>query len=225
MSLAPPSSIRPKRDPVTISHLRSLLHHLDFTDPFDVTIWAIACVSFWAQARLGEVTFDGDFDPSLHATRSGINLNRTDTGCKYGKIWVPRTKTKPQGDWLMFTDSGCACSALTILQAHLNINSSPPASAPLFAFETADKKFAPMRHSWFLNRCNEIWLLDQLSSLQGHVFCISGTTHLLLLGVDPFIVMVQGGWSSTAFLLYWRFCKEIIPMFIGFSLDSTNFPF
>ena len=28
--------------------------------------------------------------------------------------------------------------------------------------------------------------------------------HLLLLGIDPFIVMVQGHWKSDAFLSYWK---------------------
>lgn len=37
-----------------------------------------------------------------------------------------------------------------------------------------------------------------------------GTTHLLLPGVDPFIVMVQGRRSSHASLAYWRRCEEII---------------
>ena len=47
-----------------------------------------------------------------------------------------------------------------------------------------------------------------------------GTTHLLLMGVDPFIVMVQGWWKSAAFLDYWHLCEEIIPTFIGFSHTS-----
>src|SRR5882724_965176 len=52
--------------------------------------------------------------------------------------------------------------------------------------------------------------------------CISGTTHLLLLGVDPFIVMVQGRWSSNSFLLYWRKSEEIVPLFISFSLNAHS---
>ena len=46
--------------------------------------------------------------------------------------------------------------------------------------------------------------------------------HLLLLGVDRFIVMAQGRWLSSAFLSYWHLCKEIIPLFIGFSLGSWS---
>src|SRR5882672_12705902 len=47
-----------------------------------------------------------------------------------------------------------------------------------------------------------------------HSFRIGGTTHLFLLGVDPFIVMVQGHWKSSAFLEYWCHCEEIIHTYI-----------
>src|SRR5882724_1536959 len=56
--------------------------------------------------------------------------------------------------------------------------------------------------------------------ITGHSFHIGGMLHLLLLGVNPFIVMVQGHWSSNSFLAYSPKSKEIIPLFISFSLDS-----
>ena len=56
----------------------------------------------------------------------------------------------------------------------------------------------------------------------GHNFHIGGTTHLLLLGMDPFIVMVQGHWKSDAFLTYWCHCEEILPLFIRSALPSPT---
>lgn len=61
-----------------------------------------------------------------------------------------------------------------------------------------------------------------MGALNGHGFRIGGTTHLLLHGVDPWVVMKQGRWSSAAFLLYWRNVEEILPLFIGDSLDTLN---
>ena len=55
---------------------------------------------------------------------------------------------------------------------------------------------------------------------KGHGFRIGGTTHLLLLSIDPWIVMVQGHWGSQAFLSYWRQCEEILPLFMGFHLQD-----
>jgi len=49
-----------------------------------------------------------------------------------------------------------------------------------------------MCRSWFLSRCNEVWSSKGLSTLLGHSFKIGGTTHLLLLGINPFIMMAQG---------------------------------
>ena len=81
-----------------------------------------------------------------------------------------------------------------------------------------------MKRSWFMDRCNEAWSKSSISRLTGHSFRIGGTTHLLLLGVDPFIVMVQRRWKSDAFLAYWQNCEQILPLFIGSALrppDST----
>ena len=196
VSLAPTSSTRPKRTPITIDHIRSLRCHLDFTDPFEVTVFAVACVMFWAQACLGKLIFDGMFDPALHASRRDFTLSCSTSGRCYGKLWVPQTKMKPLGDLLMFTDSNCECSTVAAILTHLQTNLSIPSSAPVFTFETLDGSFSPMCRSWFLSCCNKIWQQENHTRLQGHVFWISGTTHLLLLGVDPFIVMVQGHWSS-----------------------------
>ena len=43
--------------------------------------------------------------------------------------------------------------------------------------------------------------------------------HLLVLGIDPFIVMVQGRWKSNTFLEYWRHCEDILPNMIGLALN------
>jgi len=79
-----------------------------------------------------------------------------------------------------------------------------------------------MCKSFFLVRCNEIWLSCGLASLGNHSFHIGSTTHLLLIGVDPFIVMVQGRWKSTAFIKYCHNCEDIVPTFFGFSLSSKT---
>ena len=60
-----------------------------------------------------------------------------------------------------------------------------------------------------------------LEPLSDHAFRISGTTHLLVLGVDPFVFMVQRHWKSEclpgllASLLY------ILPNMIGLAFGST----
>lgn len=65
--------------------------------------------------------------------------------------------------------------------------------------------------------------------MPGHAFRIGGATELLLEGVSPDIVQVQGRWKSQAFLEYWRRIESILPLFIStatnvarlFALDSV----
>ena len=117
------------------------------------------------------------------------------------------------------SNSTCNYSATAAFEHHITSNSAVPTTAPLFAFETSEGSWAPMKRTWFIDRCNEVWA-EGLSSVKGHGFRIGGTTHLLLLGVDPWVVMAQGRWSSQSFLGYWRRCEEILALFIGFSFQS-----
>src|SRR5882724_6117344 len=45
--MAPQSSCCPKRDPITIEHIRTLHCCLDHTNAFDIAVFAVACVAFW----------------------------------------------------------------------------------------------------------------------------------------------------------------------------------
>ena len=126
---------------------------------------------------------------------------------------------KEKGEDINITDSTCQRSATTAFKHHLSSNKSIPNSTPLFAFETGMDTWSPMRRSWFIDRCNAIWLADGLMSVKGHCFQVGGTTHLLLMGVDPWVVMIQGHLSSQAFLMYWRCCEEVLSLFISFSFQ------
>ena len=64
----------------------------------------------------------------------------------------------------------------------------------------------------FLKFVMDIWSSAMLAHVLGHSFCISGAVELLLAGVPPEIVAATGGWTSLAFLLYWRRMEEILPM-------------
>src|SRR5882724_4496443 len=123
---------------------------------------------------------------------------------------APSMKTSTHSKEIRWIDSCCSCSAEWAFQNHWAINTHVPPSGHLFGFETVSGHFLPMHRSWFLDRCNEVWFSKGLTTTSGHSFRISGMIHLLLLGVDPFIVMAQG---------HWRLCKEIIATFLGFSLS------
>lgn len=68
-----------------------------------------------------------------------------------------------------------------------------------------------MKHK-FMSFCVDIWTKAHLAHVQGHSFRIGGAVELLLAGVSPETVAATGGWTSLAFLLYWRRMEEILPM-------------
>ena len=140
----------------------------------------------------------------------------------FHSFWAPPTKTKPHSKFIMWMDSMYPLSAEWAFNNHMKINSHTPPSSHLFAFKDKDDVFIPMCKPFFLARCNQVWAFSNLSCLGGHSFHIGGTTHLLLIGVDLFIVMVQGRWKSTSFLGYWHNCEEIMPTFISFYLSSKS---
>jgi hypothetical protein len=64
----------------------------------------------------------------------------------------------------------------------------------------------------FLSFVTRIWHSVSLDHVSGHCFRIGGAVILLLAGVPPEVVAATGGWTSLAFLLYWRRMEEIIPL-------------
>ena len=106
-------------------------------------------------------------------------------------------------------DQLCPCAAL---RNHLNVNRDAPRTSSLFAYVTADGRWEHMTKNRFMNFCTEIWSKAALTHVLGHSFRIGGAVELLLAGVPPEIVAATGGWTSLAFLLYWRSMEEILPM-------------
>ncbi|KAF8587815.1 DNA breaking-rejoining enzyme [Ramaria rubella] len=216
--LAPESSSRAKCDPVTLQHIQALRDNLDLTNNFNTAVFAVACIALWCCCRLGELLIDLDFDPKEHISCSTpIRRTVTSAGLPHTAFHVPSTKTTgSHGTDIFVSDSTCHCSGVFALEHHLKSNANIPKNAPLFAFETADGGWAPMHRKWFMDRCNTIWSKCDLASRMGHDFRIGGTTHLLLLGIDPWVVMALGRWSGKSFLKYWRKCEEVLPLMLGF---------
>jgi hypothetical protein len=134
-------------------------------------------------------------------------------GSQSASFRIPWTKTtKEEGAAIILTgrnDSLCPCR---VLHNHLKVNSNVPPFAPLFAYQTREGGWEHMTKSRFMSFCTGIWSKAGLTHVQGHSFRIGGAVELLLAGVPPEIVAATGGWTSLAFLLYWRRMEEILPM-------------
>ena len=153
-NFAPPSSITPKCDPVSMLHLQALRQHLNLTNSFDIAVFAVACITFWSCSHLGELLVNSTFDPKQHVSHStSIRHSIASNKHSYITLHIPHSKMKPMGDSIHITDSGCSCSATVAFDHHLASNTSIPADTPLFTFETAGGSWVPLHRTWFLDCC------------------------------------------------------------------------
>ncbi|KAI0814762.1 DNA breaking-rejoining enzyme [Irpex lacteus] len=203
-------SAKPKRPPVTVDHLQTLLKHLDFSNTFDTAL---------------TIPSPNAFQADRHVARNApLRLRTTPQGTHFYTLSLPWSKTtKAAGLDVTFTDQDSPTSPVTALTRHLLLNKAIPSTAPLLSYETAASPgWAPMTRDWFLQRCNSIWLSDGMDTLTGHSFRIGGATELLLAGTPPDIVAAQGSWRSRAFLEYWRKVDHILPLFISDSFSPER---
>jgi hypothetical protein len=222
--LVPVSSRRPRRPPITIEHMYALYRGLDLSNTFDAAVWAAASIAFWSCCRLGELVVPSlsSIDPVKHVMRHATVRFASST-CRYATLHIPWSKTtKNDGAKISITSRDDPTCPLTALEHHLDCNSRIPSDAPFFSFETMQGGWAPMARNWFLDRCNSIWEKAGYERMSGHSFRIGGTTHLLLSGIPPDVVAVQGRWTSNAFLGYWRQVDAILPLFIDSSGSASR---
>ena len=160
------------------------------------------------------------FSPKQHTTRGTANIKFSTFrgGVDSASFDIPWTKTtKEKGATVILTKridklaSEYDMCPLAALKNHLDINADLPQSAPLFAFKTSSG-WEQMTRDRLLDFCKPIWQAAKLQYVSGHSFRIGGSVALLLDGVPPEVVAATGGWSSMAFLLYWRRVEEVLPL-------------
>ncbi|KAG1838711.1 DNA breaking-rejoining enzyme [Suillus subalutaceus] len=216
--LVPESSKCPHRPPVTLEHMHVLYHHLDLSNAFDASIFAVASVAFWSCCRLGELIMSSinSFDPSRHVARSANITHRSPANSiSWSAFPIPWSKTPlSTGAKIILSRVDNLTNPMSALNHHISANAIIPPQAPSFAFETASGGWAPMTRPWFLARCNQVWKGAGLLELTGHCFRIGGAMELLLRGVPPDVVAIQGCWKSRAFLEYWCNIDSILPLFL-----------
>ncbi|OAX33912.1 DNA breaking-rejoining enzyme [Rhizopogon vinicolor AM-OR11-026] len=188
--IVPSSSKCPRHPPVTLDHMHALLGELVIASP-------------------------NAFDSTRHVSQSSVVCQLSSpNGIEYSVFHIPWTKTTHGNRADIITSKiDNPTNPFNALKHHLSANASVPLTAPFFTFETPTG-WDPMRRTWFLKRCNDIWRSANLPELSGHCFRTGGATELLLRGVPPDVVAVQGRWRSKAFLEYWRRIESILPIFI-----------
>ncbi|PPR00693.1 hypothetical protein CVT24_000981 [Panaeolus cyanescens] len=215
---------RPPRAPISLSHLEALLEGLDIVAcREDAAIWACATATFFGCRRLGETTVSlAPFHTYRHVSRGADISHRTEKGSIVVEsvcIHLPWTKTtKDLGGKIILTRRNDSLCPVFAFRNHLELNElregDVASEISLFAYRDHDGSFRHMFKEEFLSKIQKIWKgLPDLALVSGHSFRIGGAVALLLAGVEPEVVAAAGGWTSMAFLLYWRRLESIVPQF------------
>jgi len=208
----------PLRAPVSVEHLLVLRHALNLSFSFHAAVWATALVAFFGCRRLGEVTIPSaqPADPKFHALASTpIKFSTLKGGTRSASFHIPWTKTmREEGAQVIITarPEDRLCPVQALFNHSQVINKDCPAGLSLFAYRLDSGSWTNMVKSTFLKFCDVVWKSAGLEHVLGHSFRIGGAVELLLAGVNPDVVAATGGWTSLAFLLYWRRMEEIIPL-------------
>ena len=209
---------RPLRAPVSMEHLLVLRRTLDLSISFHAAVWATALVSFFGCRRLGETTIPSSnaLDPKLHVLASSpVHFSTTSNGTRSATFRIPWTKTtREEGAQVILTarPDNLVCPVQALFN-HCNIvNIDRPSGMSFFTYRSDSGAWTEMVKTTFLGFCDSIWKSAGLNHVLGHSFRIGGAVELLLAGVNPDVVAATGGWTSLAFLLYWRRMEDIIPL-------------
>ncbi|KZV63019.1 DNA breaking-rejoining enzyme, partial [Peniophora sp. CONT] len=225
----PDDARRPPRPPVTVEHLTALRERLNFDDPLEACVYAVACVAFWSVCRLGELLpVSEDYDHARVVKRSAVRFDKI-TKARDGTLsltfHIPYDKVKHElGADICVPNMAVQTSAINALRFHLLRSSRDlPGNAPLFAYAEGHGGYRVLTKKIFMFVCDRVWSAAGIPVVAyGHSFRIGGTTEHLLRGTPPEVVMIWGRWSSMAFLKYWRKCSEIVPLFAETGSYTSN---
>lgn len=210
-SLAPESSRRSPRPPITTAMLQCLHRNLDLSSPFDAAVFACACIAFWCQCRLGELLPTSSLSPVTHIPQRR-HIRKSTNPAKTRLIHLPRTKVSKHGEDVALVSQDPPICPVRALERHLLLNPLP-SHYSLFTYNSP-RGSTQLSRPKFLERCNTIWSAAGYPRSTGHSFRIGGTTELLLAGVPPDVVKALGRWSSDSFHRYWRALDELAPAYI-----------
>ncbi|KAG2063904.1 hypothetical protein BDR04DRAFT_1130966 [Suillus decipiens] len=212
---APASSKQPKRLPFTPNSLAAIRDQLDLNSLLDAAIFACLTTTFYAIARLGELTVKAirDYDPKKHVPRNGLSITTDRQGLVVTKFHLPSTKVSPiEGETIYWAAQEGPTNPKAALDNHFRVNPASE-SAHLFAWKHATG-MRPLSKRQLIKRLATVTAAAKLPDLKGHGLRIGGTLEYLLRGVPFDVVKTMGRWSSEAFTIYLREHATVLAPYI-----------
>ena len=212
--LAPPSSRRPKRAPITLDIISSLVTKFDLSKPLDAAVFACLTTTFFSAARLGEFTLPSlkAFDPDQYVKPSDIRYDQDRNNLRVTVFRLPRTKCSITGEDVYWATQHGIYDPQAAISNHFAVN-DPPRLQALFSWKHPNG-IRPLTKPEFLRRVNLAASELGLESLKGHGIRIGATLEYLLRGVPFDVVKSIGRWSGDSFRLYLRQHAVILAPFL-----------
>ena len=114
---------RPKRHPITKSHLIAIHSRIDQHNATHITFWALALCAFWGCRHLGELTIPSpsSFDSKMHVIRStNVSFKMKGLSPSSVSFRIPWTKsTREKGAEVILTTRSDVLCPVTALLLHL----------------------------------------------------------------------------------------------------------
>ncbi|KAH9902530.1 hypothetical protein C8Q73DRAFT_634641 [Cubamyces lactineus] len=214
--LAPATSKRPARVPLPLETLRRLAEHFDLSKPLDAAVWACLCISFFSLARLGELTVQTQksFRLDAHPSRAHIRREHHRDGSEVYVVHLPRTKSAPRGEDILFGKQQGIVDPWTALENHLAVNALA-STTHIFAYrKSPSNAIIPLTRRAFTTCLKAAAAQTGVPDIPGHSLRIGGTLEYLLRGISFETVKAIGHWQSDAFTLYLRKHAQILAPYL-----------
>lgn len=197
--------MRPRRIPVTIPQLRSILRFTagNFRIFDRDMLTAALLLAFFGMLRISEYTVpaSGQFDPFQHLGPNDIRINWFRQSAS---IYLRQSKSDPfrEGVTVRVAATGNDLCPLRALTIYLLRRRNRP--GPLFVFHD----------NTFLRRSHVAALLQQqmapCAHFNTHSLRQGGATALAAAGTPQYVIQILGRWRSDAFKRYLEFSDEFI---------------
>lgn len=202
-----PSSVRPKRLPITPAILR-LLHYywsrLPQSESYNAAcLWAACCTAFFGFLRSGEFTCNSW---ATYRAEQGLSLqdvaidSRSAPSVVHLTLRHSKTDVFGVGVTIHLGRTGDILCPVSSLLAYLAIRPATP--GPLFLLESGN----PLSRSVLISAVRQTLLgtgLD-ISAYNGHSFRIGAATAATQAGLPDSAIQLLGRWKSSAFTRYLR---------------------
>ena len=215
-AMAPRSSTKEKREPMTVEYIEKLRPTFSDTVPLDVAVFACLTSAFWSTARVGELTVKNlsAFNPKVHVKRSDLGESVDRKGLRTTTIDVPETKSsRLEGERLYWAKQRGDSDPERALLRHLEIN-NPAEDFHLFGYPNKEGKMVPLTKTTFQRRLSDAASEAKVPRLPGHSIRIGSTLEYLLRGLPFDVMKVKGRWRSDAFHQYLRDHAKVLAPYM-----------